>query len=104
MRGYRGGGGGAGGPDPTSPEKSQKITKMQGFLSNTGPDPLKITKLQSHIQCLNGVRWRADDGMLIVVCGFWILPLIINEKKSCQSWTPSDKTFWIRACEKNDRD
>ena len=35
----RGGGGGKGGPDP--PEKSQNI----GFLSNTGPDPLKITKL-----------------------------------------------------------
>ena len=33
------GGGGAGGLDP--PEKSQNI----GFLSNTGPDPLKITKL-----------------------------------------------------------
>ena len=33
-----GGGGGAGGPD--LPEKSQNI----GFLSNTGPDPLKNHK------------------------------------------------------------
>ena len=33
------GGGGAGGPDP--PGKLQKY----GFLSNSGPDPVKITKL-----------------------------------------------------------
>ena len=35
------GGGGAGGPDPL------KNHKNIGFLSNTGPDPLKITKLPS---------------------------------------------------------
>ena len=34
-----------GGPDsPPPPEKSQKNI---GFLSNTGPNPLKTTKLQS---------------------------------------------------------
>ena len=27
-------------------------------------------------------------------------PLIIKLKKTRQSWTPSDKTFWIRACSK----
>ena len=37
----RGGGGGPGGPDP--PKNHKNI----GFLSNTGLDPLKITKLQS---------------------------------------------------------
>ena len=36
-----GGGGGTGGPDPPSREKYKNI----GFLSNTGLDPLKITKL-----------------------------------------------------------
>ena len=44
MRGSRRGRGERG-PDPS--EKSQKI----GFLSNTGPDPMKITKLPSQIQC-----------------------------------------------------
>ena len=38
MRGSRGGG--EGGPDPPPTEKSQNI----GFLSNTGPDPLKNHK------------------------------------------------------------
>ena len=65
------GGGGAGGPDPR---------KNLGFLSNTGPDPLKITKLSSqhsmlgHHRAIIGktvmaFRWRADDGPLIVVFG-----------------------------------
>ena len=45
MRGSRGGGGGQGVRTP-----SLKITKI-GFLSNTGPDPLKITKLPSRIPC-----------------------------------------------------
>ena len=28
-----------------------------------------------------------------------IAPLIPSlTKKGCQNWTPSDKTFWIRAC------
>ena len=41
-------GGGAGGPDPP-PEKSQNI----GFLSNTGADPLKNTKLSSKCKHFN---------------------------------------------------
>ena len=36
--GYRGG---TGGPDPPSLKNHKNI----GFLSNTGPDPLKVTKL-----------------------------------------------------------
>ena len=40
MRGSRGGRGkGSGPPSPT-----RKITKNKGFLSNTGPDPLKTHK------------------------------------------------------------
>ena len=40
-------------------------------------------------------RWRADGGPLIVVLGS---SLPSSTKKRCESWTPSDKTFWIRAC------
>ena len=39
------------------------------------------------------LRWRADDGPLIVVFGSF---LPHQTKKKC--WTPSDKTFWILAC------
>ena len=41
----------------------------------------------------NAFRWRADNGPPLLV--FWSsLPL--STKKQCQSWIPSDKTFWIR--------
>ena len=36
-------------------------------------------------------HWRADDGLLILVFGS-------STKKRCQIWTPSSKTFRIRAC------
>ena len=94
--------GGTGGPDPPPPENHKNI----GFLSNTGPNSLKITKLPSQIQCspiigtpakrhLNGIllagRWWPTYSS-----GIWILPALINQKTNhCQSWTPSDKTFWI---------
>ena len=35
-------------------------------------------------------RWRADDGPLIVLFGS---SLSLSKK-----WTPSEKTFWVRAC------
>ena len=44
---------------------------------------------------LAGQWWPAYSGI-------WIFPPLINKKsknkKNRQSWTPSDKTFWIRAC------
>ena len=80
--------------------------KNIGFLSNTGPDPLKITKLSRAIigppmkRHLNGVSLGGGvgggggvDGPLIVVFGSF-LPSS-NRKKRRQSWTPSDKFFWI---------
>ena len=53
----QGGGGGQGDQVPTL-----KITK-NGFLSNTGPDPLKITKLQSQGVSLAGRRWPTYSGI-----------------------------------------
>ena len=58
---------GTGGPDPL---KSQNI----GFLRNAGQDPQKNTSYQASKQCLAIMgtpvkRWRADNGLLIVVFG-----------------------------------
>ena len=38
-------------------------------------------------------RWQADDGPILVVFGS-----THQLKKSCQSWIPSEKAVWIRAC------
>ena len=65
--GIQRGGGGRGSASPW------KITKNIVFLSNTGPDPLKITKLAasklSMLGHLMAFLWRADDGLLIMVFG-----------------------------------
>ena len=55
MRGSRGG---TVGPDPPPPEKSQKV----GFLSNTGPDPLKnhkASKLEFKVRPLSARQQNA---------------------------------------------
>ena len=78
------GGGGAQGPDPT--EKIQKL----GFLSNTGPDPLKITKLPSQHSMLGHQRHatetpfklRFTDGPVMArLRGILIISPLIQEKK-----------------------
>ena len=51
-------------------------------------------------------RWRAVDGPLIVVFGSFLSSSLIKlkkqqQKKRCQSWTSSGKTFWICACSWN---
>ena len=51
MCGYRGG---TGGWDPL------KNHKNIGFLNNTGPDPLKITKLPNQHSML-GKHWHASE-------------------------------------------
>ena len=53
---------GVGGPDP-----SLKNHKNIGFHCNTGPDPLKITKLPSEHSMLG--HHRVDDGPFIAVFG-----------------------------------
>ena len=73
--------GGTGGPDPPPPLENHKNI---GFLSNTGRDPLKITKLPSQHPMLghhrhasetpfNGISLAGQDGPLI-----WILLPLIN--------------------------
>ena len=65
-------GGGGGDRESGHPLKNHKNI---GFLSNTGPDPLKMTKLPSQ-HSMSGhhryasemlFRWLADDGPLIVL-------------------------------------
>ena len=41
-------------------------------------------------------RWWTDDSGILI-----LPPLIKLKKKRCQSWTPSDKIFWIRARRNN---
>ena len=78
------------------------------FPNSTGPDPLKITKLliqhsmSRHHQPASETpfKWRFAGGPLMS-CLYWYLdPSSPNQtiKKRCQSWTPSNKKFWIRAC------
>ena len=75
---------------PAPPEKSQNAR----FPSSTAPDPLKVTKLPSHVGSSSAHQrnaGRAHVGPL-----FWILSPLINLQKCCQSGTHSHKTFWIR--------
>ena len=86
----RGGGGGQGSRHPIPLKNHKNI----GFLNNTGPDPLKITKLPSQHSMLGHHRhasetpfkwrfcWRIQDGPLTVVFGFSISPhQLKNENK-----------------------
>ena len=64
--------GGTGGPDPPPPPSLKNHTN-KGFLSNTGPDPLKITKLSSQHSVLGlyqqaskmPFKWRFAGGTMI---------------------------------------
>ena len=99
MFGSRGGDRGSGPPPPL------KNHKNIGSLSNSGPDTLinhKATKPAFNVgsswarqqnAIKMGFRWRADDDPNVVVFGSYFF----SSKKRCQSWTPSDKTFWICA-------
>ena len=90
---------GTGGPDPPPLESYKNI----GFLSNTGLDPIKhhtATKPAFNVwpslaRQLNAIsvafRWSADDCPILVVFG--------STHLLKKSWTPSEKTFWIRTCE-----
>ena len=92
---------GTGGPD--TPPPHLKNYKNIGFLicSNTGPDPLKITKLPSQHSMLDHYRHTVGvslaDRWWPAYSGIWILSPLNNNnnKKHCQKWTNSEKTFWI---------
>ena len=81
-----------------------KNHKNIGFSSNTGPVSLKIAATKPTFNVgPSSVRqqWLAgSDGPLIVILGSSLLSSTKKKKKKkpCQSWTPSDKTFWICAC------
>ena len=109
MRGSRGGGGGGG------VRTHLKNHKNIGILSNTGPYPLKITKLPSHHSMLghhrhlNGVS-LANRWWPAYSTGIWILSPLTSDpvgskpsptrkktRLTCHTWTPTGKTFWIRA-------
>ena len=81
-----------------------KNHKNIGFLINTGPDPLKITKLPSHHRHARETpfKWRFA-GRTMMARSKWYRYVdhlsLINLKKRTQRWTPSEKPFWIRACQ-----
>ena len=88
--------GGTGGRNPPPLKNKKNI----GFLSNIGPNPWKITELPKQLSMLgqhrharkrhlNGVRWRADDGPLIVVFGSY-LP---SSKKTTSKLDPLWQNF-----------
>ena len=86
-----------GGPDPL------KNHKFIGFPSNTGQDPLKITKLPSQ-HSMVGHYWPASETPFQLrllasrkIARFWWSLEPCSPKKTYYSWTPSGKTFWIRA-------
>ena len=90
-----------------------KNRKNIGFLCNTRLNPLKITKLPSQHLMLDHHRHASKtpfNGVLLAGrgwptnSGIWIFPPLIDKKQNitCLSWTPSDKTFWIRTCSMSD--
>ena len=82
---------------------AEVVKEASGTLGvTTANHPLKNRIYQVSIQCwaiigsrakrhLMAFRWRADDGLLIMVLGS-SLPSSI--KIRCQRWTLSDKTSW----------
>ena len=93
--------GGTGGPPPPPPPPPPENHKTKGFFRWSG-SPEKSQSGQTSIQCwaiidppakrhLNGVSLAVDDGPLLVLFGS-------SFPVSKKSWTPSGKTFWVRAC------
>ena len=94
-----------------------KNHKNIGLLRISGPDPLKIYEATEPViismpakRHLMALCWRADGGPLIVLFGSTHPSSTTKKKKTkkkkkkkkrCQSWTPSDKYFWIRAFEED---
>ena len=82
-----------------------KNHKNKGFLSNTGPDPLKNHKAErpafsvgqlSAYQGNESLKWRFASGPMIALLVVFGSSLPSAIKKHCKGRIPSDKTFWIR--------
>ena len=94
MCGSRGGNQGFG-PLPPPLKNHNNI----GFLSNSGPDPLKnyeatepafnvgLSSAPQPNAILMAFCWRADDGLFIVVFGHFH-PSSTKKNPRCQIWTP----------------
>ena len=101
----------------TDPEGGQGVRtptlkkhKNVEFLSITGPDPLKFSKILKATKpafsvglssaCHLNVFFAGGPMMPAYNSDIWILSPIKKRRKTLselQSWTPSGKTFWIRA-------
>ena len=100
--------GGTGDPTPPPPPPPWKFAKIKGFLAILAQITWKITKLPSRHSMLGILRpaskmpfkWGFAGGPTMARWSWYLFgssPLL-KKKKSCQSWTPSDKNFWIRVC------
>ena len=72
--------GGTGGPDPRPLKNHNNI----GFLTNTGPDPLRITKLSSQHSILAIIGRPAKRHHGVLLAGQW-WPVYILVKSSNRS-------------------
>ena len=100
-----GGSRGGRGPDPPPrPEKSQKYRislqywsgspeKSQSCQASINVRPSSARQRNVGVSLGGGGGEGGDDGPLLVV-----FRSSHQLKKSCQSWTPSDKIFSIHAC------
>ena len=83
--------------DPPPPPPPLKNHKIIGFLSKSAPDPLKNYKYQASIQCwaITSMPTKLAGRWWPIYSAIWIPHPSSTKKKSCQSWTPSNKIFWI---------
>ena len=90
-------GGKGSGPPPPPPKK--KNHKNIGFLSNTAPDPLKNHRATKPAFNVGPYNWCFAGGTIMVIVVFGSsIPSSTKNRGTLSNWTPSDKTFWIRAC------
>ena len=73
--------------DPPPPEKSQNI----GFLSNTGQDPLKYTKLRSQHSLLGHYRHASETPFKWPAYSGICLDLLPSKKKIVKVGSPLTK-------------
>ena len=83
--------------DPPPPQK--KNHKNIRFLSNTGPPLInhKATKQVFNFGPLLARQRRPTYSGFCLDCLSPLKKTKKKKKKPCQSWTPSDKNFWISA-------